>query len=93
MKAVPGVITVHDLHVWTLTSGVISMSGHVVVPDLASHPRVLTDVQRVVRELGIGHVTIQMECLDECVPDSLGPLTPRRADAHAGHSHEGHPPH
>ena len=39
MRGVEGVIAVHDLHVWTLTSGVVAMSGHVVVPDLASHPR------------------------------------------------------
>lgn len=83
MLGVEGVITVHDLHVWTLTSGVVAMSGHVVVPDLASHPRVLAAVQRQVREIGIGHATIQMECLDNCIPDAEGPL----ARGHAGHVH------
>jgi hypothetical protein len=33
---------------------VVAMSGHVVVPDLASHPRVLAAVSREVRDIGIG---------------------------------------
>ncbi len=90
MRAVEGVIAVHDLHVWTLTSGVLAMSGHVVVPDLASHPRVLAAVQREVRDIGIGHVTIQVECLDQCVPDAEGPLARGKGGAGGAHSH-GHP--
>ncbi len=89
MRGVEGVIAVHDLHVWTLTSGVVAMSGHVVVPDLGSHPRVLTAVQREVREIGIGHVTIQVECLDQCVPDAEGPLarTPGSPGSIGAHGH------
>ncbi len=34
MREVPGVSAVHDLHVWTVTSGMVAMSGHAVVPDL-----------------------------------------------------------
>jgi cobalt-zinc-cadmium efflux system protein len=90
MRGVEGVIAVHDLHVWTLTSGVVAMSGHVVVPDLVSHPRVLKAVQREVRDIGIGHVTIQMECLDECVPDAAGPLARGKGGAAGVHAH-GHP--
>ena len=90
MKSVEGVIAVHDLHVWTLTSGVVAMSGHVVVPDLASHPRVLAAVSREVRDIGIGHVTIQVECLDQCVPDAEGPLARGNGGAGAAHAH-GHP--
>jgi cobalt-zinc-cadmium efflux system protein len=87
MRGVEGVIAVHDLHVWTLTSGVVAMSGHVVVPDLASHPRVLTAVQREVRDIGIGHVTIQVECLDQCIPDAEGPLARGHAGPAGSHSH------
>lgn len=90
MRSVEGVIAVHDLHVWTLTSGVVAMSGHVVVPDLASHPRVLTAVQREVRDIGIGHVTIQVECLDQCVPDAEGPLARGKGSAGGVHA-RGHP--
>ena len=33
LLAVPGVSAVHDLHVWTVTSGMVAMSGHAVVPE------------------------------------------------------------
>jgi cobalt-zinc-cadmium efflux system protein len=59
--SIPGVASVHDLHVWTVTSGVIAMSGHLVVQDPADNQRVLEAVQRRLRDLGIGHVTVQME--------------------------------
>ncbi len=44
--SVPGVAAVHDLHVWTVTSGMVAMSGHAVVPVLAEHPRVLAGSAR-----------------------------------------------
>jgi cobalt-zinc-cadmium efflux system protein len=59
--SVPGVASVHDLHVWTVTSGVIAMSGHLVVQNPADNQRVLEVVQQRLGEMGIGHVTVQME--------------------------------
>ena len=59
--SVPGVASVHDLHVWTVTSGVIAMSGHLVVQNPADNQRVLEAVQLGLAKLGIGHVTVQME--------------------------------
>ena len=67
MLAVPGVSAVHDLHVWTVTSGLVAMSGHAVVPDLAAHPAALEGIRAQLAELGIGHVTIQLEVEDGCV--------------------------
>ena len=61
MQRVPGVTAVHDLHVWTVTSGMVAMSGHALVPDLGRHPAVLDGLRAAVAELGIGHVTIQIE--------------------------------
>ena len=61
IRAVDGGAAVHDLHVWTVTSGMVAMSGHAVVPDLEAHPRVLEMIRRAVAELGVGHVTIQLE--------------------------------
>ena len=61
MLAVPGVSGVHDLHVWSVTSGLVAMSGHAVVPALDAHPDVLDGIQREMGRLGIGHVTIQLE--------------------------------
>jgi cobalt-zinc-cadmium efflux system protein len=69
---VPGVDGVHDLHVWTLTSGVIAMSGHAVVPDPAQGQDVLQAVQRRMRDLGIHHVTLQIEQAHACLPEEAG---------------------
>jgi cobalt-zinc-cadmium efflux system protein len=67
IKEVPGVTAVHDLHVWTVTSGMVAMSGHAVVPDLRSHPGVLEGIRLRMAGLGIGHVTIQLEVEDGCI--------------------------
>ncbi len=59
---VPGVAAVHDLHVWTLTSGLHAMSVHAVLCADATHQAVLDDVQRcVIGEFNIAHVTVQVE--------------------------------
>jgi cobalt-zinc-cadmium efflux system protein len=70
LHAVPGVESVHDLHVWTLTSGVVAMSAHALVPDVATHQAALVEMTRVVAAHGIHHVTIQLEgkTLEECEP-------------------------
>jgi len=61
IASVPGVSSVHDLHVWTVTSGVVAMSGHLVVRDPAQNQRILEAVQERMQALKIGHVTVQME--------------------------------
>jgi cobalt-zinc-cadmium efflux system protein len=66
MLGVTGVTAVHDLHVWTVTSGMVAMSGHAIVPELASHPEVLEGIRVEMGRLGIAHVTIQLEVQHEC---------------------------
>jgi cobalt-zinc-cadmium efflux system protein len=61
IASIPGVASVHDLHVWTVTSGVIAMSGHLVVQNPADNQRVLEAVQQRLGGMGIRHVTVQME--------------------------------
>ena len=61
IASIPGVTSVHDLHVWTVTSGVIAMSGHLVVQNPADNQRVLEAVQACLGDMGIRHVTVQME--------------------------------
>jgi cobalt-zinc-cadmium efflux system protein len=84
MLAVPGVTGVHDLHVWTVVSGVVAMSGHAIVPDLEAHPGVLDGIRHELSALGIAHVTIQLEMTDEC--EEAREMAPM----HGGHSHHGH---
>ncbi len=62
MTATAGVRDVHDLHVWTITSGMVAMSGHVVVDGTVDSPdllRALADALRA--RFGIAHTTIQLE--------------------------------
>ncbi|HET8714118.1 MAG TPA: cation diffusion facilitator family transporter [Gemmatimonadales bacterium] len=61
IASVPGVESVHDLHLWTVTSGVVAMSGHLVVKNPTDNQPVLEEVQGRMRALGIHHVTVQME--------------------------------
>jgi cobalt-zinc-cadmium efflux system protein len=61
IASIPGVASMHDLHVWTVTSGVIAMSGHLVVQNPGDNQRVLEAVQQRLGDLGIKHVTVQME--------------------------------
>ena len=62
MREAHGVRAVHDLHVWTLTSGTEAMSAHVVVDDLADGRHILGDLQALLGErFGIRHTTIQLE--------------------------------
>ncbi len=66
IASVPGVDSVHDLHVWTVTSGVVAMSGHLVVRNPTDNQPVLEAVQDRMRALGINHVTVQMERDQTC---------------------------
>jgi cobalt-zinc-cadmium efflux system protein len=61
IASVPGVDSVHDLHLWTVTSGVVAMSGHLVVRNPTDNQPVLEEVQDRMRALGINHVTVQVE--------------------------------
>ncbi len=66
IASLPGVTSVHDLHVWTVTSGVVAMSGHLVVANPADNQRILEAVQGRMEDLGIRHVTVQMEKDQTC---------------------------
>lgn len=62
IEETPGVRRVHDLHVWTLTSGREAMSAHVVVGDLAGGERLLERLHALLHaRFGVDHTTIQLE--------------------------------
>jgi cobalt-zinc-cadmium efflux system protein len=55
-------LPVHDLHVWTVTSGFDAMSGHLVVTDMSRGREALREARRVMKgDFGIDHVTVQIE--------------------------------
>jgi cobalt-zinc-cadmium efflux system protein len=74
MRRVPGVRRVHDLHVWTLTSGREAMSAHAVVDDVRDSERLLGTLHAVMHaRFGIDHTTIQLETEPPVVLRIQGP--------------------
>lgn len=71
MRATPGVADVHDLHVWTITSGMDSLSAHVVLVDGESLEKGQIVLETLNEQLkssfGIDHTTIQIEGTDRDV--------------------------
>ena len=61
LEAIPGIESVHDLHVWSVTSGVVAMSAHAIVREPERHQHVLEHVLSAMRLFGIEHVTVQLE--------------------------------
>src|SRR5262245_29008092 len=62
LREIPGVIAVHDLHVWTITSGIDAMSCHLVVADMGQSRTILKQANGFMREhFGLAHTTIQIE--------------------------------
>jgi cobalt-zinc-cadmium efflux system protein len=60
LTALPGVVEVHDVHVWTLTSGMEVVSAHITA-DGESEPVLVAARDLLEREYGIEHATLQIE--------------------------------
>ena len=61
LQAINGIESVHDLHVWTVTSGMVAMSAHAVVREPGENQKVLEAAVAAMQRLGIAHVTLQVE--------------------------------
>ena len=93
MAAVDGVESVHDLHVWTLSSDVRALSAHVV---LDGHPS-LEEAQvvgaRVKAMIGapfrISHATLELECEACGLPDDFCAIDAPTIAHDDGHDHHG----
>src|SRR5512143_1542024 len=73
IRQLDGVLGVHDLHVWSLTQSLRTMSAHILTNDISISRG--AQIQQRVREMvrrryNIAHATLQLECVD-CLPDSL----------------------
>lgn len=74
LRSLDGVNGVHDLHVWTITSGYPALSAHVVCAHGVDREMVLAQLNRMLRErFDISHTTIQLE--PESPPDHAEPMT------------------
>jgi Co/Zn/Cd efflux system component len=61
LEAIPGIESVHDLHVWAVAPKMIAMSAHAIVREASQHQHVLEHIHSAMRLFGIEHVTIQLE--------------------------------
>jgi cobalt-zinc-cadmium efflux system protein len=73
VKQINGVLGVHDIHIWSLTQNLRTMSAHILTDDVSISMG--ADIQRQINEVvfhryNIAHATLQLECVG-CTPDSL----------------------
>jgi cobalt-zinc-cadmium efflux system protein len=62
LASVPGVLEVHDLHIWGLSTTQTALTAHLVFTDASAENRLLHDVTAELRDrFGIGHATLQIE--------------------------------
>ncbi|WP_407268597.1 cation diffusion facilitator family transporter [Radiobacillus sp. PE A8.2] len=74
MEKVPGIKSIHDLHIWSITSGQNALSCHAVVEEnltVKDSQAILRKIEHDLEHQGIGHVTIQMESDAHPHEDSL----------------------
>ena len=90
MSSVGGIEAVHDLHVWTIGTGSLALSAHILVNDrrVSEASVIMRQIGELVRtRFGVSHVTLQFEC-ENCGDDDriicTQPMMPGEA---SGHSH------
>lgn len=86
IKNINGVVDIHDLHVWSITSGQNSLSGHVVIEQGTTFDEcqlLLRRIEAVLADMKIGHVTIQME--DKGHPHDNNIISRTHEDEHHKH--------
>lgn len=88
IEDVQGIKSIHDLHVWTITSGQNALSCHAVVDGTLSvkeSQKILLLIEHELEHIGIGHVTIQMESEEN--PHNSSIFCKNEYDTHS-HNHE-----
>jgi cobalt-zinc-cadmium efflux system protein len=105
ISQVPGVLGVHDLHIWTITSGQDALTIHVIVEEEALNEATLGAVHHVLRDdFGLHHMTVQLEtktflqdpCSDDDALEQTHPVAsqaPKKAVTHRTHRHHHHHAH
>lgn len=89
IKNTEGIIDVHDLHVWSITSGLNALSCHAVVTDqmsIAESERLLRQIEHDLEHKNIQHMTIQLETSDHLHDNSIL-CKPRSSTSHGHHHH------
>jgi len=80
LATLPGVIAVHDLHIWGMSTTEAALTTHLVMPERDNHDALLAEAAQMLHDdFGIEHVTLQVETGDPAYPCAC-PLVP----AHVG---------
>ena len=91
IRGVDGVLSVHDLHVWSITSGANALTAHIVVSgelSVREAERILREISHEMEHPGITHTTLQLESSDnECDGELICEVRSNGGDGHLGHSH------
>ncbi|WP_298024773.1 cation diffusion facilitator family transporter [uncultured Campylobacter sp.] len=91
IRGVDGVLSVHDLHVWSITSGANALTAHIVVSgelSVREAERILREISHEMEHLGITHTTLQLESSDnDCGGELICEVRSSGAGGHLGHSH------
>lgn len=75
LAALPGVIAVHDLHIWGMSTTDTALTSHLVKPDASVDDALLARINRdLLTRFKIGHVTIQFELGDVAHPCGQAPV-------------------
>jgi cobalt-zinc-cadmium efflux system protein len=61
LELIPGIESVHDLHVWAVTPRMVAMSAHAICRDSSAQQHALEHVHDAMRLFGIQHITVQLE--------------------------------
>ncbi|MEM2760514.1 MAG: cation diffusion facilitator family transporter [Nitrososphaerales archaeon] len=70
IKKIDGVIDIHDLHVWTISSGINALSGHVIVKDqmVSESAKIVDSIREMLKtKFDISHTTVQVESAKDVV--------------------------
>jgi cobalt-zinc-cadmium efflux system protein len=74
LGALPGVVEVHDLHIWALSTTETALTAHVVMPGSSQRPAFLSEVCSELRaKFDIDHSTLQIDPADAPAPCALAP--------------------
>jgi len=90
---IPGVMGVHDLHIWSISSTDVALSGHMELAESAvpETGELLVAVKEMLaRDFNIGHATIELEPFGAVCSGSTCQIVPRglnEDEPHRGHSH------
>ena len=80
LASVEGVVQVHDLHIWTITSGFPALAAHILVEPDADFRAVRLELEQVLHErFGLDHTTLQVEYAGSETLVEIGPTFRRRS--------------